>query len=177
VRSISISNSYQRYTAATSIHGLQAEEHYRIAFQLLQQAMQSAAPTAALLALSGQQQHQQRQQQQQQSLRMTSYRSGCLSKPGAVDTLSALPAHSLTQLDLSLGTERGTVDAAAVSAALGRLSSLQQLRLSSAALALLSPGNCLASVPQLSRLTSLYLNSNWCGSAAMLQQLLSSRCR
>jgi hypothetical protein len=34
-------------------------------------------------------------------------------------------------------------------------------------------GDCLASVPQLSRLTSLAVKGNWCGSAAMLQQLLS----
>jgi hypothetical protein len=141
----SISNSYQGFTAATSIHGLQSEEHYRIAFQLLQQAMQMAAPSAAQGALAG--------QQQQQGLRMTSYRSGCLSKPGAVDILSALPAHSLTQLDLSCGPQGGgTLDAAAVSAALGRLSSLQQLRLSGPHIASTS-GNCLASVLQLSRLT------------------------
>jgi hypothetical protein len=169
VRSISISNSCQEFTAATSIHGLQAEEHYRTAFGLLQQAMQMAAPTAALCAAgapAGQQQH-------QQGLRMTSYRSGCLSKPGALGALSALPAHSLRQLDLSYRPEGGgTVDASAVSAALARLSSLQQLRLSSAGGAALT-GNCLASVPQLSRLTSLVMNFNWCGSAAALQQLLS----
>jgi hypothetical protein len=106
VRRISISNSYRRYTAATRIHGLQAEDHYRTAFGLLQQALQTVAATAAQSAaaaagaLAGQTPQ---QQQQQQALRMSSYRSGCLSKPGAVGTLSALPAHSLRQLDLSFG--------------------------------------------------------------------------
>jgi hypothetical protein len=121
----------------------------------MQTAAAAAAQRAAAAAgaLAGQQQQQ--RQQQQQGLRMTSYRSGCLSKPGAVDILSALPAHSLTQLDLSFGLEGGgALDAAAVSAALARLSSLQQLRLSSAGMASIT-GNCLASVPQLSTLTSL----------------------
>jgi hypothetical protein len=87
--------------------------------------------------------------------------------------LRLLPAHSLTQLDLSLGTEpRGLVKALAVSAAVARLSNLQQLRLSSAGKQSLR-GNCLACVPQLSRLTSLVLKGNWCGSMSMLQQLLS----
>jgi hypothetical protein len=177
VKSISISNSYQQFTAGSIIHGLQAEEHYRTAFGLLQQAMQTAAATAAQSAagaLAGQtSQQQQQQQQQQQGLRMSSYRSGCLSKPGATGVLSALPAHSLTQLDLSFRPEHWcTVDAAAVSAALARLSNLQQLRLSSAGRAALT-GNCLACVPQLSRLTYLAVKGNWCGSGAMLQQLLS----
>jgi hypothetical protein len=176
VKSISISRSYQLYG---SIHGLPAEEHCSTAFQLLQQAMQMAAPTATQRAaclpdtFAGLQ-LQQQQQQQRQGLRMTSYRSGCLSRPGAVGVLSALPAHSLTQLDLSLFQRApgSTLDASAVSAAVAQLSSLQQLRLSTSNKSS-STGNCLASVPQLSRLTSLALHGNWWGSDEMLQQLLS----
>jgi hypothetical protein len=48
---------------------------------------------------------------------------------------------------------------------------LQQLRLSSAGKQSLS-GNCLACVPQLSRLTSHVMKGNWCGSISMLRQLL-----
>jgi hypothetical protein len=65
-----------------------------------------------------------RQQQQQQHWRLASL--SC-DLPGAADMLGALPAHSLTHLDLDVRLSGETTTADDLSAALARLSNLQQL--------------------------------------------------
>jgi hypothetical protein len=61
--------------------------------------------------------HQQQQQQQLLGLRLASY----AGFPGDTNTLAALPAHSLTHLDLNFKYSSG-IGGAALSAALARLS-------------------------------------------------------
>jgi hypothetical protein len=65
------------------------------------------------------------QQQQRQRWRLASF--SC-DLPGAAGMLDALPAHSLTRLELSLTESRGTSLKGLV-AALARLTNLQQLKL------------------------------------------------
>jgi hypothetical protein len=72
--------------------------------------------------------------------------------PGVADIVAVLPAHSLTRLSMSLVSSK-SVDAAALSAALARLSSLQQLQATSL------PVSCLPALGQLSHLTHLELNA------------------
>uniref|UniRef100_A0A383W7L2 RNI-like protein n=1 Tax=Tetradesmus obliquus TaxID=3088 RepID=A0A383W7L2_TETOB len=102
---------------------LQWQQHLAVAQQLLQLALQLASsaerPEAATAS-------QQQQQQQQACLRLSSFSSNCLV---TLDMLAALPAHSLTHLDLNL-MHSPAMDGSALSAALARLSSLQQLSLS-----------------------------------------------
>jgi hypothetical protein len=129
----------------------------------------SAAATAAD-AVGGQTQQEQEQQQQTQ-------RSGCfdvasITFAGDAAILAAMPPHSLTHLDLSAGLTH-SVDGPALSAALARLSNLQQLRLASATkYKNYIPGSCLAGVQQLNRLTSLVVDGCWSDIQQPLQQLL-----
>jgi hypothetical protein len=176
VRSIVI-NAGSLLLIDDKVHGLQKEAHYRTASRLLQQALQLAAlpqantvSAAAGAAAAGIQTPQQ-QQQQQQGLQVVSLSSSCLAKPGALGILAALPAHSLTHLDLTFNS--CVVDASLVSAALMRLSSLQELHLKRC-LATRVTGSCAPAIMQLSRLTSLRLEGcHWCGSGEQLQQLLA----
>lgn len=85
--------------------------------------------------------------------------------------LSALPAHSLTHLDLTL-PPTGMVDAAALSSALARLTNLQQLRLEKWQ-GLPMAGSCLGGILQLCRLTMLQLGGNWWGDNDNLAQVLA----
>jgi hypothetical protein len=100
---------------------------------------------------------------------------------GDVGMLAALPAHSLTNLDVTLGL-LGPVDGQAASAALARLSNLQQLRMQSGECMQDARSvdfySCLAGVAQLSQLTSLELQhyerqANQDGDPQQLQQLLA----
>jgi hypothetical protein len=93
---------------------------------------------------------------------------------GDTGMLAALPAHSLTNLDVRSGL-LGPVDGQAASAALARLSNLQQLRLRTDSTDLYS---CLAGLAQLSQLTSLELEhyarqASQAGDPQQLQQLLA----
>jgi hypothetical protein len=94
---------------------------------------------------------------------------------GDAGMLAALPAHSLTNLDVSIGL-LAPVDGQAASAALARLSNLQQLHVASA-----DVYSCLAGVAQLSQLTTLHLlqhahytdQISQLGNVQHLQQLLA----
>uniref|UniRef100_A0A383WDL0 F-box domain-containing protein n=1 Tax=Tetradesmus obliquus TaxID=3088 RepID=A0A383WDL0_TETOB len=115
----------------------------------------SAAPGATSTGL------QQLQQRQQPGLRLASFTSHA---PWAVDLLPVLPAHSLTRLQLGWGdSTAGNIAAenyaAALAAALPRLSSLQELVLCGT-IAWVPQGepqvdSCLAVLRQLTRLTCL----------------------
>jgi hypothetical protein len=98
---------------------------------------------------------QQQQRQQQQGLRLRSFSSSNL--PKAVDMLAVLHPHSLTCVDLDM--RRPSTDSSALSAALVRLSGLQQLRLVGMPDA--SHVNALRVITQLSQLTSLELSGRW----------------
>jgi hypothetical protein len=161
------------------IHGLQQDVHYRAVHKLLQQSLQlaalgstprtalehgAAAATASASAAAA---------QQRCGLRLVSFSSRC-EKPGAVGVLAALPAHSLTSLHLSV-EHTGTVDCRGLSAALARLSCLQQLQLVMwpfASYVEFTGGSCLDSVSQLSKLTALQVEGEWCEELE-LRQLLS----
>jgi hypothetical protein len=86
-------------------------------------AAAAAAPGGTDIPLSGPPP----QQQQQQAWRVASFRSAW---PNALGMLAALPAHSLTQLHLTLD-EDAPPSSVALAAALARLSSLEQLQLDS----------------------------------------------
>jgi hypothetical protein len=110
------------------------------------------------------------QPQRQPGLHLASFRfSG--DEPGVADIVAVLPAHSLTRLSMSLVSSK-SVDAAALSAALARLSSLQQLQATSL------PFACWPALGQLSRLTQLeliaesYPKQSAGNAEAALQQLL-----
>jgi hypothetical protein len=118
------------------------------------------------LRLSSHDAPKQQQQPQQRGLQLASFSTNCLVFPGV---LSALPAHSLTHLDLDLrlfgefrayGYQQMTDgDGPAVSAALAQLSSLRQLHISNGLTCL--PNSCLAGVAQLKHLTLLELKGRW----------------
>uniref|UniRef100_A0A383WJT9 Uncharacterized protein n=1 Tax=Tetradesmus obliquus TaxID=3088 RepID=A0A383WJT9_TETOB len=131
-------------------------------------AAAAAAPASgppAIAAEGGavvqQQQHQQ-QQQQQGPLHLGSF--SCYWR-GTPELLDALPAHSLTQLTLDLGLSSGwgahcyDLDGAVASAALARLSSLQQLTLANSYGLCMDPAGCLEGVAGLSQLTLLDLEA------------------
>jgi hypothetical protein len=96
------------------------------------------------------------QQQQQRSLRLCSFSS---SFPKAVDMLSVLHPHSLTCVDLDLS--EATTGSLALSAAIARLSSLQQLHLIGIRMADANRGDALTALARLSQLTALQLSGNW----------------
>jgi hypothetical protein len=92
--------------------------------------------------------------------------------------LADLPPHSLTALYLRVQSSTGA-DGSTLSALLARLSSLQQLRLSTN-FALEAPrlgisGSCLAGITCLSQLTELVLEGSWRQAEQPLQQLLGQR--
>jgi hypothetical protein len=87
------------------------------------EAAPAACESAAAAALVAPQQQQQQQQQQRWRLA----RFSC-DLPGAAGMLAALPAHSLTCLELGL-TQSSTANLNDLPAALARLSNLQQLKL------------------------------------------------
>ncbi|KAF6257867.1 hypothetical protein COO60DRAFT_1701593 [Scenedesmus sp. NREL 46B-D3] len=86
---------------------------------------------------------------------------------GSTGMLAALPAHSLTHLDLQ--GLHGPVDGPAASAALARLTHLQRLRID----IWRAPYSCLAGVAQLNRLTWLELHGFRSDSEQPLQLLLA----
>uniref|UniRef100_A0A383WPB8 Uncharacterized protein n=1 Tax=Tetradesmus obliquus TaxID=3088 RepID=A0A383WPB8_TETOB len=85
--------------------------------------------------------------------------------------LADLPAHSLTALDLEFQLSIGA-DGRALSALLARLSSLQQLRLSTVDGCVSIPGSCVAGIASLSQLTQLELAGSWKEVGEPLQQQL-----
>jgi hypothetical protein len=137
------------------------------AFQnLLQQAMQLAATRPAVAAHT-EAVNQPPQQQQLLGLRLASF----TGFPGDSSILETLPAHSLKRLLLDF-RHSSHIGGPALSAALARLSNLQQLRLSTTIDAVAIPGRCLPGVAQLSRLTSLQL-AGWSDHMQSLQLLLA----
>jgi hypothetical protein len=152
--------------------------------QLLQHAItlatarqaRRAAAAAAAAATGCQDTEHSLQHLQLHCLQLHSF-SGTVPTPLAM--LAALPAHSLTCLNLTC-TDMSAASASprqkcgnieALAAALQRLSSLHQLSLSSA-LSNRLHGSCLADIKQLSRLTSLKLSGCWDAMDRPLQQLL-----
>uniref|UniRef100_A0A383VTP7 Uncharacterized protein n=1 Tax=Tetradesmus obliquus TaxID=3088 RepID=A0A383VTP7_TETOB len=131
---------------------------------LLQQAVQLAAPlpaAAAAAAAAGAGAGAAIVQQQQGGLRLSSFSSNWRGSP---ELLGALPAHSMTKLQLDLGipSRKPTaasygLDGAVTSAALARLSSLWQLTLADTNYMCRNAVSCLAAVAQLTRLTLLDL--------------------
>uniref|UniRef100_A0A383VBF8 Uncharacterized protein n=1 Tax=Tetradesmus obliquus TaxID=3088 RepID=A0A383VBF8_TETOB len=108
----------------------------------------------------------QQQQQRQQAMQVPSFSS--ITMAGTVGMLAALPAHSLTHLHLE--QLFAPCDGAVVSAALVRLSSLQELRLGDVGSV---SCDCLAALAQLKQLTSLELGEeDQMMKDADLQQLL-----
>jgi hypothetical protein len=103
---------------------------------------------------------------EQQGLQLSSFATGL---PGAA-LLAALPAHSLTKLELAYA-DNTAVDGPALSAALARLSNLRQLSIISDMHDNL-PGSCLEGVMQLSCLTSLKLAGDWSDLDVYLQPVL-----
>jgi hypothetical protein len=103
---------------------------------------------------------------QQGALRLASLSSDL---PGAAGLLAALPAHSLTRLELGLERSGSSGSSSALSAALAQLSNLQQLHISGGHD---SHGSCLAGITQLSCLTSLRLAGCW-DIGEHLQELLA----
>jgi hypothetical protein len=152
--------------------GREWQNHVEVFQQLLQQAMQLAAvlPVTAAAAAAAQTGvvNQPQRQQQVPGLRLTSY----IDLPGDTSILAALPAHSLTRPDLDFRYSR-VISGAALSAALARLSNLQQLHLTTRRDAAAIPGCCLSSVAQLTALTSLQLDGYWSEYLQPLQQLLA----
>jgi hypothetical protein len=143
----SITAIYSCWTSQFTVHGLPWEQYVAAAQQLLQQALQLAASQAAtipaaaariLASSTSQQQQQQQQQRRPHGLRLSSFTSNCLVTP---DTLAALPAHSLTHLDVELVHSKA-LDGAVMAAALAQLSSLQHLSLSNNSCKPV-PGRCL----------------------------------
>jgi hypothetical protein len=145
---------------------------------LLQQALQMTALRAALppaahppaaAALQ-----QQQQQQQQQGLRLSSFVSNCLV---TLDLLAALPAHSLTRLEVNF-SHSTAMDSATLSSALAQLSRLQQLSLANDVDHRCRRPSChscrsLLGLAQLQQLTSLRLCGYWSNSGQPLEQLFS----
>jgi Leucine-rich repeat (LRR) protein len=111
------------------------------------------------------------QHQLQQGWRLASYSSDMLR----AELLAALPAHSLTRLDLYPGISctRSGEDYSTIAAALARLISLQHLNLVLSTGGI--PGSDLAGVAQLSRLTALTLRGNATGMSQPLEQLLAQQ--
>jgi hypothetical protein len=115
----------------------------------------------------------QQQQQQRLLLRLASFSTNVVDPK----LLAVLPAHSLTQLDLDHQhcfrgrQQHSNLLGAALSAALSKLSNLQQLRL-----AYVTPDTCLGcceAIPQLTRLTCLDLEGGWRDVKGSLQRLLA----
>jgi hypothetical protein len=135
-----------------TIDGLPLQRHLEAAQQLLQQAVAAAG--------------------QDGSEHLTNISSIHLIADTGM--LTALPAHSLTNLDVRLGL-LGPVDGQAASAALARLTNLQQLQMTTSGTDFYS---CLPGVAQLSQLTSLKLThfavrTGQGGDPQQLQQLLA----
>jgi hypothetical protein len=168
------------------VHGLPMEHHAAAVQQLLQQMLQlaAAAPESATSAsllpapaaatttsLSDVRAcAQQQQQQQQRRLRLVRFSSNMLASSSM---LAALPAHSLTRLEMDFAfSSSSSLNGQSMSAALAQISNLQQLQLGTSSQTSV-PGSCLAGIVQLSQLTSLRLEGMWSELDESLQQLLA----
>jgi hypothetical protein len=144
----------------------QWRSHFQVMEEMLLQALQLAAepantdvlPSSAAAAAVP----------EQQGLQFSSFSTGL---PGA-DLLAALPAHSLTKLELNYA-DNSAVDCSALSAALARLSNLRQLSITADHDNQLS-GSCLSDVQQLSCLTSFKLACEWSEFHKHLQTILDA---
>jgi hypothetical protein len=158
------------------------------ALLLLQQALEAVAvrtaavtpatatATAAAAAAAGPSSScDQHHPQQQLLLQRSCMNLASLSSnfPFGAALVAALPAHSLTHLDLCLASGGSSNDSAALSAALARLTSLKQLRLFGSYGRYEVSGECLISLAQVTQLTSLNLAGSWSQLTRPLQQLLA----
>jgi hypothetical protein len=106
------------------------------------------------------------QQQQHEVWRLASFSSGASC---SLDVLDALPAHSLTALELDMDDNRSTTAGAALVAVLSRLSCLQHLKLSVSVDELL-PASYVSELGQLTRLTLFDIDSElWLDEKQSLQ--------
>jgi hypothetical protein len=149
------------------------DEAQRVLHQALQLAGTAAAapPTAAMLSAAAVaasvNEYTPTQQQKQQGLRLASFSSDLPS----AELLAALPAHSLTHLEVYHGCyrTRSDKDNSSIAAALARLSSLQHLELTTSENGI--PVSALEGVAQLSRLTALELYCTVAGQALTALEL------
>jgi hypothetical protein len=148
--------------APQDVDGLPWHLHLEAAQHLLRQAMQLAAAAGAAAA-SGQTIVTQQQQQQQQQQRLNNISS--ITMGGDAAMLRALPAHSLTSMEL-YRLRPTPPNRPAVCAALAGLSSLRQLRLQASV-------SGLAGIAQLSQLTLLEVRGVYEEHHAELRQLLA----
>jgi hypothetical protein len=158
-----------------TVNGLSAEQYTATVHQLLQPAFHLARllPVEAAAAAGHAASHiQPAKQQQQHGLQLERF---CSHLPRSADLLAVLPAHSFTALDLEFD-QNVKDDGGRLSALLGQLSSLQQLRLSGVYPYSSIPGSCLANIACLSQLTALTLEGYWRQVEKPLQQLLAQRC-
>jgi hypothetical protein len=137
---------------------------------LLQRALQLAPPPLDETAAA---QHaatlSQQDDPRQQKLQLRSFTTGL----SGANVLAALPAHSLTRLELQFGSSE-TLDGPAMSAALARLSSLQQLIIHCPYWCCKMAGSCLPGLAELSNLTSLELCGCWPGVKEPLNAALTA---
>jgi hypothetical protein len=179
VKSITVDTGYLLPT--DDVHGLPADSHVDEVQRVLLQALQlagtksappAAAPASATAAVSASVGgHTAAQQQQQEGWRLASFSSDL---PRA-ELLAALPAHSLTHLDIYAGScsTRSGEGSNAIAASLARLTSLQHLELWIGTDGI--PVSVLAGVAQLSQLTALTLQGWWDGIKQPLEQLLAQQ--
>jgi hypothetical protein len=160
VRSITIKPTEGPKSVASTAQAIHVSE------QLLQQAMQLASllPAAGSLAAAAAAPA----KQQQQGLRLTSFKSCIIDVTGM---LATLPAHSLTHLDITVPSE-SVINGPAASAALARLTCLQQLSMRGGKAV---RGDPVAGLAQLRQLTSLWLLGGWADHHTALQQLLQQQ--
>jgi hypothetical protein len=163
----SLSAHIHDFLLPSTIHQMPRDTYLEVAQMMLQPAMQLAGawPAAAvqqLLDAAAANQLpdlaralQQEQQQHRQRLRLASFRSNWLCTPAV---LAALPAHSLTHLEISPIYKHLNykVDGPRLTAALQQLSSLQKLHLSGNVGPRDPPffSSCLPSIPHLPQLLS-----------------------
>jgi hypothetical protein len=166
--------------------GLAWLHHMEIAQHILQSALQLAASGAAatpLPAAVGTHGTPQQQQQQRLGLCLTGFASSWLVGPAV---LAALPAHSLTCLNLDLHWATSplarctiSVNGLAIAEHLSRFGNLQELNLGVLVCELQADvaAACLASIAHLTQLTSLRMYGQWEDVEQPLQQLLSQLLR
>jgi hypothetical protein len=156
------------------VYGLAWKAHWEVAEQLLQHGLHAAASqphTAPVLASAAMNSRtaaatpSQQLGQRRQGLRLTFFRSDYASTAGV---LAALPAHSLTFLELE-SSHSLPAAGSALPDTLAQLTNLRCLRLENGCQRYPIPGSCLQALSQLKQLTHLCVEGYWgnqCASAS-----------
>lgn len=160
----SITAKADDYEDLDTVEVVPAQQYMAVAHQLLQPALRlarllpaEAAAAAAAVDGSASCAGPVTGPQQQPGLQLQRFYSNW---PRSAAMLADLPAQSLTALDLDFQLSIG-VDGSSLSALLARLSSLQQLRLSTVGYDIRVPVSCLAGIAGLRQLTELVLEGYW----------------